>query len=386
MILWFMNVKKDFPFFEGDYAYLDSACMSLKPKKVIEAVNDYNANYGSCAGRSGHKLSREVEKRINETRKLVRKFIGAKKDSEIIFTYGATSGLNILANHFKGKKVLISSREHNSNLIPWQKYAEKILVVGEKDYEFDLEDYESKIEKVDVVSVVYKSNLDGYMNPVKEIIKIAHKHKKLVILDAAQAVPHIPVNVKKLDVDYLVFSGHKLLGPTATGILYAKEKLVKELEPLVIGGGAVFDSTYDSAKFEEGPKRFEAGLQNYSGIFGLGEAIKYLEKIGMKKVESHSNELSKELYLRLKEMGVDFVGVEPQDKGIVSFNLKSFGAHDVALMLDAGYKIAVRSGAHCLHAWFNKHKLPGSLRVSFYLYNTMEDVDKFMEAIKSLHK
>lgn len=384
-----MNLKKDFPFFEKNpkTVYLDSACMSLKPKKVIDAVTEYNEAYGSCAGRSNHKLSFEIAERMNKCRKSLRKFISARKDSEIVFNSGTTEGLNVLANHFKGRNVLISSREHNSNLIPWMHNCCKLSVVGEKELEFDLEDYQNKIKKVDVVSLVHKSNLDGYVHPIKEIVKIAKENNKIVVLDGAQSVPHMPVSVKKLDVDFMTFSGHKMLGPTSTGVLYGKLDMLKKLNPLIVGGGTVYDSTYKDYKFEDVPKKFEAGLQNYSGIFGLLEAVKYLEKIGMKKIEKHSFDLGKYLLDSLKNK-IEIVGLKDYSRcgGIVNFNLPKTGNHDVSLLLEHGFNIMTRSGVHCVHSWFNKHKLPGSVRASFYLYNTKEDVDKFIDALGKVNK
>src|SRR3989338_8410420 len=263
------------------YVYLDSACMSLKPILVVNKIIEYYANYPTCGGRSNYKLAKDVTWNVEETRRLVKKFINAKY---------------------------------------------------EEDITFDFEAFQSKVKGVKLVSFVWTSNLDGYSLPVKEIIKIAHENDSLVMLDAAQAVPHREVNVNGLDVDFLVFSGHKMLGPTGTGILYGKKDLLNKMKPLILGGGTVYDSTYASYKLEDIPKRFEAGLQDYSGIIGLSEAIRYLGKY-LDDLESHEKKLIKYLY---DNLDVEHVGVNNYalNSSIFNFNLKNRDSHEVAIMLD----------------------------------------------------
>jgi cysteine desulfurase/selenocysteine lyase len=387
-----MNIEKlreDFPVMQKNIIYFDSACMSLRPRQVIDKICEYYNNFSSCSGRSSHKLSKAVDEEIDKVRRLVSKFICADSTDEIIFTKNTTEGINLISNSLDWKTALISSREHNSNLLPWISKGRKVFVVDEtKDFEFDLEDFKRKIKGVDIVSVVYKSNVDGYILPVKEIIKIAHDNNALVLLDSAQAVPHFSINVKKLGVDFMAFSSHKMLGPCGLGILYVKREHLSKLKSFILGGGTVYDSTYNSFKFEEGHKKFEAGLQNYSGIFGLGAAIEYLNKVGMNTIEKYTNELGRYLFNRLSELGVEFVGVKDYNKcgGIVNFNIEKSNSHEVALMLDSGYNISVRSGAHCVHSWYNKNGIEGSVRASLYFYNTRAEVDKFVDAVAKIKK
>ena len=249
------------------------------------------------------------------------------------------------------------------------------------DFTFDLDKFSEVVKDYDLVSFVWISNFDGYELPVKEIIKIAHDNKAKVHLDAAQVAPHREINVRKLDVDFLTFSGHKMLGPTGTGVLFAKEKILEEMKPFLLGGETVQDSSYDSHVLESLPNRFEAGLQNYAGIIGLGEATKYLKKIGMDNIEKHEKKLVKEINKEgLKEIG--FKG----ERGIFNFNIPKMDHHEVAGLLDNSKNIMVRSGMHCVHSWYNAHNIPGSVRASFYLYNTTEEIKILNEQLEKLKK
>lgn len=374
------KIRKDFPILEKT-TYLDSACMSLKPIQVINKINEYYKEYPACAGRSAHKLSKKTEEEVYKTRKAIQKFINAKSEKEIIFTRNTTESINLIARSLDIKKVLISDREHNSNLLPWISLHKYKVLKSKNDYTFDLEKFKKEIKDVSLVSVVHTSNIDGYTLPIKEIIKIAHDNNKLVMLDGAQSIPHKEIDVKKLDIDILAFSGHKMLGPTGTGILYARENILKKLKPFILGGETVKNSTYKSYEIEEIPQRFEAGLQDYSNIIGLQEAISYLKKVGLKNIEKHEEKLKKYL---LNELNIQLVG-NKNDSGILSFNIKEMNCHDVAIILDQN-NIAVRSGAHCCHSWFNANKIDGSVRASLYLYNNQEDCDKLIENIKKISK
>ena len=263
--------------------------------------------------------------------------------------------------------------------MPWQKFKYGILR-SKEDFTFDLEKFSEAVKKYDLVSFVYTSNIDGYTLPVKEIIKIAHDNKAKVHFDAAQAAPHKEINVKKLDVDFLTFSGHKMLGPTGTGAMFVKEKILDEMKPFLIGGETVVDSNYDSYVLEKLPQRFEAGLQNYAGILGFGEAAKYLGKIGMSDIEDHEKKLVSAVDVKVKEVG--FKG----ERGIFNFNLSGIDHHEVAGILDSSKNIMVRSGMHCAHSWYNAKQLKGSVRASFYLYNTLEEVKIFNEELEKIRK
>ncbi len=386
------RIRKDFPVLERKLnnkpiIYMDSACMSLKPIQVINAVNEYYRDFPACGVRSQHKLSKEVTERMIQTRKNVQKFINAKRPEEIVFTKNTTESINIIANgmELKNSKVLTSDREHNSNLLPWINLANKGIIKHDilkiKD-EFNFEDLKKKIKGVKLLSLVHTSNLDGYSNPVKEIIEIAHDNDALVLLDCAQSVPHKRVDVRKLDADFIAFSGHKMLGPTGTGVLYGKYDLLKELKPFMLGGETVYNSTYTSYELEDVPSRFEYGLQNYSGFIGLNEAINYLNPI-IDEIEGHEAKLSKIIFDGISNFA-DIVGIK--SKGIVSFNIKGMDPHELAIMLDQTRNIMIRSGMHCVHSWFNAHKLAGSARVSLYLYNIEEEAKIFVEELNKIRK
>lgn len=373
--------------------YLDNACMTLRPVQVVDKINEYYNEYPACGGRSQHKLGMRVTAEVDESRRTAAKFFNANKPSEIIFTRNTTEGINLVARSLdlkEGDKVLTSDREHNSNLVPWQIHP-KIrhdVVLSNEDGTFSIENLKEKLTKdVKLLSIVHTSNLDGYTLPAKEIIRIAHDNGTLVMLDAAQSAPHREINVKKLDADFLVCSGHKMLGPTGTGMLYGKEKLLEKLKPFMVGGETVTDTTYTTQTFEKLPNRFEAGLQDYSGIIALGTALKYLGKVGMKSIEEHEKQLHTTIQKELEcETKITPINPNAQTSGIYSFNIKGMDSHMAALMLDKTSNIMIRSGHHCVHSWFNAHKINGSARASLYLYNTKDECKIFCEEVKKLAK
>jgi len=399
-----MNVQKlrqDFPVLkkkiDGNLpVYFDNACQTLRPKQVVDKILEYYNEYPACGLRSIHKWGDRVTQEFEKSREIIAKFIGAKKSKEIVFTKNTTEGLNLIAKSFnfkKGDVVLGSDREHNSNLIPWQILTKTkgttYRIAGSKDDStFDLEKFKQAIKGVRLVSIVHTSNIDGYTLPVKKIIKIAHDNNTLVLLDAAQFIPHKGINVKKLDVDFLVFSGHKMLGPSGTGVLYGKYHLLEELSPFMVGGDTVKNTTYTSHELLESPEKFEAGLQNYAGVIGLGEAAKYLMKVGLKNIEKHELVLNKLATKGLEKIdGSKIIGVlNPKLRsGVLSFGLGDIHPHDVCMILDSE-GIMTRSGAHCAHSWFNARGINGSVRASFYLYNTREEVERFLEVLRKVRK
>jgi cysteine desulfurase/selenocysteine lyase len=399
-----MNVEKireDFPVLQQKIngkpiIYMDNACMSLRPRQVIEAMNEYYEKYPACAGRSIHKLSNKVTEKYHQARETIAKFIGAKKPEEIIFTRNATEGLNLVARSIalnKGDVVLTSDREHNSNLLPWQilskeKGIQHKIVFSNDDMTFSLENFEQTMDKsVKLVSMVHTSNLDGYTLPVGEIIKIAHDYGALVMLDGAQSVPHKEIDVRKLDVDFLAFSGHKMLGPSGTGVLYGKYHLLEKLNPFIVGGDTVQSSTYDSHVLLKPPEKFEGGLQNYAGAIGLAVAAQYLEKLGRSSIEKHEIELNKIITKELLGMnGVRIIGPpNPESRsGIISFIVDGMNYHDIAIMLDETANVMIRSGQHCVHSWFNAHGIEGTARASLYLYNTKEEAQIFIDNLRKI--
>lgn len=395
------KIRADFNIFSGKNGstpiYFDSACMSLKPGQVISAMDDYYLNFPACAGRSSHKLGNIVTKKVKESRAIIAKFINAKSEDEIIFTRNTTEGINLFANSIGLKKddvVLISGKEHNSNLVPWLLLRDKIGIVvkiipSNEDGSFNLENLSQMISGVKIVSIVHTSNLDGATNPIKEIVEISHKNNALVFLDAAQSIAHQKIDIKDLDVDFLAFSGHKMLGPTGTGVLYGKYKLLEKLEPFLVGGDTVEFSTYDSYKMLPVPERFEAGLQDYAGIIGLGEAVKYLSQFNFKDIKEHELKLNTYITEELNKIpAIKIIGPKnPADRsGIINFYIEGFDMHKFAIMLDEMANIEIRSGRHCVHSWFDNKKILNSARVSLYIYNTMEEAESFINNLNKIIK
>lgn len=389
------KIRQDFPVLSEKGIYFDNACQSLRPNSVIDAVTGYYREYSACAGRSNHHMAATVTRKCDEARARIAKFLHAKRKEEIVFTRNTTEGINLVANtlHLKeGDVVLTSDKEHNSNLIPWQILRSRAGVIhrivrSRDDNTFDLDAYKKALESgVKLVSFGMTSNLDGVTIPAAEIIRLAHQHEALVLFDAAQAAPHQSIDVQELDVDFLAFSGHKMLGPSGTGVLYGKYKHLETLSPFLVGGDTVSSSTYESCEFLPPPEKFEAGLQDYAGIIGLGEAVSYLENIGfaeIQKQEQALNEFMTGELTKISDLVIIGPGSAKERGGIVSFYVPGKDHHQIALMLDASSKIMVRSGQHCVHSWFADRKIPGSVRASVYFYNTLDEAELF---IRELHK
>ncbi|HVP21350.1 MAG TPA: aminotransferase class V-fold PLP-dependent enzyme [Anaerolineaceae bacterium] len=397
------KIRQDFPILQDNsgrkaITYFDTACQSLRPKPVIEAINQYYLKTSACSGRSMHQLAAEVTRACDQSRLAVAKFLNASRKEEIVFTRNTTEGINLVANSLNLQKddvVLISDKEHNSNLIPWQVAGRKKGIVVKRipskdDNTFNMAAYEQMLDnKVKLVSLGSTSNLDGVSIPAAEIIKRAHAVGALVLLDAAQTAPHQRINLKALDVDFLALSGHKMLGPSGTGVLFGKYRLLEELEPFLVGGDTVASTTYETSEFLPPPEKFEAGLQDYSGIMGLGAAVKYLGDIGFEAIQKQELLLNEAITAELRNLPkLKLIG--PADArlrgGIFTFYLEGVDSHRVALMLDQMAAIMVRSGQHCVHSWFNAHNIPGSVRASLYFYNTLEEVELFTSSLKKIGK
>jgi len=384
--------------------YFDNACMSLRPTQVLEKSEEYYLNYPGCAGRSNHTISQEVGEEVDSAREKIAHFFGAKKDA-VIFTKNCTEAINLVANSFpfeNGDVVLTTDKEHNSNLIPWLRLVKKwqikhdVIESGPKN-EFSMDNFIKKINehkgKVKIVSAVYTSNLDGITNPVKDIIRLAHRHGAKVLLDCAQAAQHQEINIKKLGADYIAVSSHKLLGPNGVGALISTKENLEQLNQFLVGGETVKDSKYDDFVPAEIPEKFEAGLQNYPGIIGFGAAVEYLEKIGIKNIHKHIvklNELASAGLLGIEDVVI--LGPKETEKrsGILSFIIKGKNIHETSLLLNNTHNIMVRSGAHCVHSWFNKETTQktlfkdGTVRASFAFYNTEEEVQEFIKAVREI--
>ncbi|MGB8253492.1 MAG: aminotransferase class V-fold PLP-dependent enzyme, partial [Anaerolineaceae bacterium] len=378
--------------------YFDTACQSLRPRQVIDSINRYYLEESACGGRSMHHLAADVTRDVDLTRGIVKKHLNAKRKEEIIFTRNTTEGINLVANSldFKaGDVVLISDKEHNSNLLPWQRLAQKSGVIIKiipslPDNTFDLTTFAQLLdERVKLVSLYFTSNLDGVTIPAEEIIKKAHHQGALVLLDAAQTAPHRKIDLKALGVDFLALSGHKMLGPSGMGILYGKYALLEKMEPFLVGGDTVSSTTYTTSEFLPPPAKFEAGLQDYAGIIGMGAAIKYLDSIGFDAIQKQELLLNEHLTRETQDIdGMHLIG--PDDSrlrgGIFTFYIDKLDSHRVALMLDQMANIIVRSGQHCVHSWFHARGITSSVRASLYFYNTLEEAELFVTSLRKIRK
>ncbi len=393
------EIREDFPSLKETVnglpiIYFDNACMTLKPHPVIDAVQEYYHKYPVCGGRSIYRWGNMVTEKVQESREKLTSFINAAMPEEIIFTKNTTEAINLVARSIgleKEDAVITTDREHNSNLVPWHMMRDlvgcgHIPSPSREDGSFDLEAFKSIMEKnrVKLVSMVHTSNLDGYTLPAREIIEIAHDADALVMLDGAQSVPHKPMDVQELDVDFLGFSIHKMVGPTGVGVLYGKYELLERMAPFIGGGDTVELTTLEDTKFLPPPHKFEAGLQNYAGIIGAGAAVDYLSEIGMENILDHEHILNEYLTNALSNIqGLQIIG--PRDpklrSGIVSFIIEGISPHDISMTLDEGYNIMIRSGTHCVHSWFDSTGIDGSARASLYLYNTVEEARTFVDAL-----
>ena len=395
------KIRSDFPVLRkpSPPIYFDNACVTLKPDQVIAAERAYEEQFPGCT-RSLHSLGREATVREEAARKTLASFIGAKPECTV-FTKNTTEAINLVANTFpfrKGDVILGTDKEHNSNLVPWLRAAERfglerIVIPTDGDvlanFEKAFAEAKRAGKRVALAAIIHTSNLDGTTTPAKEIIALAHAHGCAVLLDAAQSAPHKPVSLSKLGADFLACSGHKKLGPSGTGLWALSPEWAEKLPPFLVGGETVERTTYREVIFAASPHKFEAGLQNYSGILGFAEAARYLERIGLDSIAKHEAALNAQATAGLLEIpGAQVIGPVDSSKrsGILSFTLPGLDFHEVALLLDNTKQVMVRSGQHCVHSWFNAHGCEGSVRASFYLYNTKEEVAVFLDALKGVAK
>ncbi|MBY6293946.1 aminotransferase class V-fold PLP-dependent enzyme [Nanohaloarchaea archaeon H01] len=371
--------EEDFPEIVRNYTYLDSACTTLTPEQVRSKMEEFHRKYPSCPGRSGHSMGKEADKEVEKARREVADLIGASKEN-ICFTSGTTDSINRVASGLDFNKVVISEREHNSNLLPWQDYDLEVVSTG-KDF---LSELESQVEEGDLISLVHVSNLDGLELPIEKVSTIAEDSGAYFMVDAAQSAPHKAFSVKDLDPDFVAFSGHKMLGPPGTGVLYAAERVQQELDPVSRGGGAVYASSYESSELKEFPYKMEAGVPNTSGIIGLGKACQYLSEIGMDKVEQHEQKLSEYFRERIRQLS-GFECLNPGEDGLFSLYSEKIDAKELALHLDKD-DVAVRAGQHCLHPYFQKLQVESTARASFYLYNNKKDIENLFDSLRRISK
>ena len=396
-----MDIKEDFPIFKNrDIAYLDSGATTQKPKYVINAIDNYYEKNNANPHRGAYELSVQATEEYEGARKKVAKFINAKVPEEIIFTKNASEALNLIAYSYgldklkKNEEVVISIMEHHSNLVPWQYVTEKTgstlkYMYINDEYELSDKEIEEKItDKTKVVGIAHISNVLGTINNVEKIIKYAHSKGAIVIVDCSQSIPHMQIDVQKMDADFIVFSGHKMLAPLGIGVLYGKKELLNQMRPFLMGGDMIEYVYEQKTTFAKLPNKFEAGTQNVEGVVGLGAAIDYIEKIGYNKIQEIETELLE--YAREELKKLDFVKLymtpnKENHSSVISFNVKGVHPHDVASILDAN-GICVRSGNHCAQPLMRYLGIDSTCRASFYIYNTKEDVDRLVDALKKTYE
>ncbi|MAH33173.1 cysteine desulfurase [archaeon] len=396
------KIRKDFPILNvkvhgKNLVYLDNAATTQKPKQVIGTVKDFYEKYNANIHRSIHELGEKSTAAYEEAHKKVADFINTDFE-EIIFTKGTTESLNLLAYSLSdkikpGDEIVLTQMEHHSNLVPWQQIAIKNkaklkFIEIDKNGLLKKESIKKNItKKTKIVSVTHISNVLGTVNDVDEICRIAHENDALFIVDAAQSIQHIPVDVKKINCDFLAFSGHKMLGPTGIGVLYGKKELLQNLNPFNYGGEMIKEVTFENSKWNDLPWKFEAGTPNIAGGIGLGAAIDYINKVGMKNIMAHDKILTEyaiETLSKIKE--VEIYGPKAEKRtSVIAFNVKGVHAHDTASILDTE-GVAVRAGHHCAMPLSNILGITSSARASFYLYNTKQEIDKLAEGIKKVIK
>ena len=400
------DIKKDCPIFSRKFngkplVYLDNGATTQKPQQVIDAITDYYRNHNANVHRGIYTLSEEATQLYDDARAAVAKFINAPSSDEIIFTKGATESLNRTASGWAEKNlkagdiILTTDAEHHSNLIPWQTAAKKtgatleFLEVDEAG-EISVEQARAKITgKVKLVAMAHASNVLGTVFPVEEICQLAQKAGAKTVIDGAKAAPHLPLNMQKLGCDFYAFSSHKMLGPMGIGVLWAKKSLLDRMEPYEYGGGTVSTLNREGdAVWAEGPNKFEAGTPNVAGAVGLAAAIKYLQTVGMDKIQAHGRMLAEYAYNKLSKInGLKIFGPAEATKrvGLVSFSLEGIHPHDIATVLNT-HGVAVRAGQHCAMPLHKKLGVPATTRASFYLYNTKADIDALTDGIKEAVK
>ena len=396
-----MNFKDEFPILqERKISYLDSGATTQKPQCVIDAIESYYKECNANPHRGAYSLSIEATEKYESTREKIAKFINAKNREEIIFSKNATESLNLIAYSYgldnlkKDDEVVLSIMEHHSNLVPWQYVTKKTnsklkFMYINKDYELSKEEIESKItDKTKVVGITHVSNVLGTINNVKKIIKYAHKKGAVVIVDASQSIPHMKIDVQDLDADFLAFSGHKMFAPLGIGVLYGKKELLNKMTPFLMGGDMIEYVYEQNTTFAPLPNKFEAGTQNVEGVIGLGSAIDYIEKIGYKEIQNVEEAITKYAVNELSKLDFLELYITPHlenHSSVISFNIKGVHPHDVASILDSN-GVCVRSGNHCAQPLLRYLGMDSTCRASFSIYNTKEDVDNLVEALKKAYK
>ena len=391
-------VRRDFPILSREIGgkplvYLDSAATSQKPQVVIDALVAYYSDINANVHRGVHTLSQEATDAYEGGRSRVRQFINAAEDAEIIFTRGTTEGINLVAQTLgaqraeQGSEVIISNMEHHSNVVPWQILCEqrgarlRVVPINE-DGELLMDEYEKLLgPQTALVSIVHMSNALGTINPVKDIVAMAHSHGVPVLLDGAQSAPHLPVDVRDLDCDFYAFSGHKLFGPTGIGVLYGKRELLESMPPYQGGGEQIKSVTYEKTIYNDLPYKFEAGTPHIAGVVGLGAAIDYVNDIGLERAAAYEHELLEYGTEQLQAIeGLRLIGTARQKASVLSFLLDGIHPHDIGTVLDT-QGIAIRTGHHCAQPLMQRFQIPATARASLAFYNTKAEIDALVEGI-----
>lgn len=392
------NIRKDFPILSRQVngkplVYLDNAATSQTPQQVIDCIVDYYSNYNANIHRGVHTLSQEATDKYEAARQTIQNHFNAKKAHEIIFTSGTTHGINLVANGFtallhEGDEILVSALEHHSNIVPWQMLCErtgaslKVIPMNDEG-ELVMTEYDKLLsEHTKLVFVNHISNALGTINPIEDIIQKAHKVGAAVLIDGAQACPHIKPDVQALDVDFYVTSAHKMCGPTGVGMLFGKEDWLNKLPPYQGGGEMIAEVTFEKTTYADLPHKFEAGTPNICGGIAFGAAIDYMNQIGFENIANYEHELLKYATKKLLEIDdLKIYGTSTQKTSVISFNLKGIHPYDVGTILDK-LGIAVRTGHHCAQPIMDYYKIPGTVRASFAFYNTKDEIDTLVESVK----
>jgi cysteine desulfurase / selenocysteine lyase len=400
------RIRKDFPILgrkirDKPLVYFDNAATTQKPLSVIDAIRDYYMNYNSNIHRAVHQMAEEATHAYETTRQKVARFINSRSTDEIIFTRNATEAINLVSHAWgqdnirRDDRIVITELEHHSNIVPWQVLCNQTR--ASLDYIevddggcLDMDSYEKTLRnrKTRLISISEVSNVLGTIVPIREIVKKAHAKDIPVLVDAAQSVPHMPVDVQATDCDFMVFSAHKMLGPTGVGILYVKREILEELQPFISGGDMIKEVHKYETVYNDLPYKFEAGTPNIADVIGFGAAMDYLNRLGMDKVRDHEIELTKYAMDAMKDIrGMTLYGpLDANNKGgVISFNLGDIHPHDLATILN-DHGIAIRSGHHCAQVLMEKFDLSATSRASFYIYNTIEEVDKFINALNDARR
>ncbi len=393
------NIRKDFPVFREhpDLIYFDNAATTQKPQVVIDAITEFYTHFNANIHRGVYDIAAKATERYEAVRGKVANFIGAPSAKNIVYTSGTTASINLVAQSFlgaqlkAGDEVIISQMEHHANLIPWQMICKakgatlKVMPI-DREGAIDLGTLRVSLSKrTKLIALTHVSNTFGRINPIREVIKIAHQKNIPVLVDGAQSVAHFDIDVSDLDADFFVFSGHKLFGPTGIGILYAKEEHLNAMQPIVFGGDMIKNVSFEKSSFLSAPQCFEAGTTNIAGVIGLGAAIDYLSQYDKKEIKAYLKELREYALSRLQEIkGFSLVGSEEHSSAIISFVIDGVHPHDIATILGA-HQIAIRAGNHCTQPLMDFLELPGTSRMSFSIYNLKSEVDRAIEIMQEIH-